>query len=60
VGDVTPGSNGNGIYEGALTLNATTGIPLEYTEGAVGKTPESTTTYQVSRVTVADIAAGKF
>jgi len=30
------------------------------THGAVGKTPESTTTYKVSRVTVADIAAGKF
>ena len=60
VGDVTPGSNGNGTYEGALTLNASTGVPLEYTEGALGKAPESTTTYKVSRVTVADIAAGKF
>jgi hypothetical protein len=60
VGDMTPGSNGNGTYEGALTLNASTGVPLEYTEGAVGKAPESTTTYKVSRVTVADIAAGRF
>ncbi len=60
VGDVTPGVNGNGTSEGAMTLNASTGVPLEYTDGAVGKTPESTTTYKVSRVTVADIAAGRF
>jgi hypothetical protein len=43
-----------------MTLNASTGIPLEYTDGAVGQTPDSTTTYKVSRVTVADILAGKF
>jgi hypothetical protein len=60
VGDVTPASNGNGRSEGAMTLNAGTGIPLEYTDGPVGKTPDSTTTYKVSRVTVASIAAGKF
>ena len=41
-------------------LNASTGVPLKYTDGTVGKTPDTTTTYQVSRVTVADIAAGKF
>jgi hypothetical protein len=46
--------------EGELTLNASTGVPLKYTDGAVGKTPDSTTTYKVSRVTVADIAAGRF
>jgi hypothetical protein len=60
VGDVTPGFNGQGRFEGAMTLNASTGVPLKYTNGAVGKTPDSTTTYKVSRVTVADIAAGKF
>jgi hypothetical protein len=60
VGDVTPGSNGNGTSEGAMTLNASTGVPLEYTDGPVGQTPESTTTYKVSRVTVAGIAAGRF
>jgi hypothetical protein len=60
VGDVTPSLNGNGTSEGAMTLNATTGVPLEYTDGAVGKTPDSTTTYEVSRVTVANILAGKF
>jgi hypothetical protein len=60
VGDVTPGLNGQGRSEGVMTLNASTGVPLKYTDGAVGKTPYSTTTYKVSRVTVADIAAGKF
>jgi hypothetical protein len=60
VGDVTPSLNGNGTSEGAMTLNASTGVPLEYTDGPVGQTPDSTTTYKVSRVTVADIAAGKF
>lgn len=60
VGDVTPGFNGNGTSEGALTLSASTGVPLEYTDGAAGKAPESTTTYKISRVTVAAIAAGKF
>jgi hypothetical protein len=60
VGDVTPSLNGIGTSEGAMTLNANTGIPLEYTDGSVGQTPDSTTTYQVSRVTLADILAGKF
>jgi hypothetical protein len=60
VGDVTPSLNGKGTSEGAMTLNASTGIPLKYTDGAVGQTPDSTTIYQVSRVTIADILAGKF
>jgi hypothetical protein len=60
VGDVTPSLNGQGSSEGAMTLDASTGVPLEYTDGPVGKTPDSTTSYKVSRVTVADIAAGKF
>jgi hypothetical protein len=60
VGDVTPSLNGQGTSEGAMTLDANTGVPLKYTDGPVGKTPDSTTSYQVSRVTLADIAAGKF
>ena len=60
VGDVTPSAKGDGRSEAAMTLNARTGVPLEYTDGQVGKTPDSTTTYKVSRVTLADIAAGKF
>jgi hypothetical protein len=59
VGDVTPSLNGQGRSEGVMTLNANTGVPLKYTDGTVGKAPDSTTTYTVSRVTVADIAAGK-
>jgi hypothetical protein len=51
---------GRGPYREALTLNARTGIPIEYTAGAVGKTPDVTVSYKVSRVTVAAIAAGKF
>ena len=60
VTEVTPGADGNGSSAAAMTLNATTGVPLGYTDGLVGKAPDSTTTYQVSRVTVADIAAGRF
>lgn len=60
VRDVTPSLNGHGRSEAVVTLNASTGIPLEYTDGTVGKTPDTTTTYRVSRVTVAAIAAGKF
>jgi hypothetical protein len=60
VSDVTPGASGNGKWEATMTLDASTGIPLEYTDGQVGKAPDSTTTYRVTRVTVADIAAGKF
>ena len=60
VGDVTPSLNDQGRSEAAMTLNASTGVPLEYTDGPVGQTPDSTTIYRVSRVTVADIAAGKF
>ncbi|HEV3382751.1 MAG TPA: hypothetical protein VG142_17450 [Trebonia sp.] len=47
-------------YEEALTLNATTGIPVQYTAGVPGKTPDAKVAYKVSRVTVAAIAAGKF
>jgi hypothetical protein len=60
VGDVIPDFNGNGTTEAAMTLNASTGIPLKYTDGAIGERPVTTTTYKVSRVTIADIAAGKF
>jgi hypothetical protein len=60
VSDVTPGASGNGRSEATITLDASTGVPLKYTDGSVGQAPDSTTTYQVSRVTVADIAAGKF
>jgi hypothetical protein len=57
VADVMPTAT---PYQSVLTLNARTGIPVEFTGGAVGKTPYVTITYKVSRVTVAAIAGGKF
>jgi hypothetical protein len=42
----------------AITINADTGIPLGFTTGPAGK-PDITITYVVTRVNLADIAAGK-
>jgi hypothetical protein len=47
-------------YQEALTINATTGVPVSFAGGVPGQTPSVTITYQVSRATLADIAAGKF
>lgn len=47
-------------YQEALTLNARTGIPLGFTGGIVGHSPGTTVTYQVTRVTLAAVAAGRF
>jgi len=47
-------------YQEALTLNARTGIPLGFTGGIIGQRPGTTVVYQVSRVTLAAIAAGRF
>jgi hypothetical protein len=47
-------------YQEALTINAQTGVPMGFTGGTPGQTPGVTVTYQISRVTVSDIAAGKF
>jgi len=46
-------------YQEAITINAETGIPLGFAGGPVGKTAV-TVTYVVTRVSLADIAAGKF
>jgi hypothetical protein len=46
-------------YEEATTINADTGIPLKFVGGPAGK-PDTTVTYVVTRVKLADIAAGKF
>jgi hypothetical protein len=43
-----------------LTINATTGVPVSFASGAPGQTPSGAISYQVSRVTTSDIAAGKF
>ncbi len=45
-------------YQEALTINANTGIPLQMVGGTPGKAA-TTVTYVVTRVTLADIAAGK-
>jgi hypothetical protein len=49
-----------GGYTESLTINATTGVPVSFAGGAPGQTPTATVSYQVSRVTTSDIAAGKF
>jgi hypothetical protein len=47
-------------YSEQLTINATTGIPVSFASGVPGQTPSGTITYQVSRVALSDIAAGKY
>lgn len=46
-------------YQETLTINGTTGVPVNFAGGVPGQRPETTSTYRVSRVTVAAIAAGK-
>jgi len=46
-------------YRESLTIGADTGIPILFAGGAPGHTPDVTITYQVSRVTLSDIAAGR-
>jgi len=43
-----------------LTINASTGLPISSVSNIPGKAPDSVVTFRVSRVTMADIAAGKF
>jgi hypothetical protein len=43
----------------AITINAHTGIPLQVASGPAGKVTPAVT-YKVTRVNLADIAAGKF
>jgi len=43
-----------------LTINARTGVPIKSVFAAQGKVPPSVDTFRVSRVTLADIEAGKF
>lgn len=47
-------------YQEAITINASTGVPVSFAGGTPGQTPSVTITYQVSRVTLANIAAGNF
>ncbi len=46
-------------YQEAITINANTGIPLKMDGGTPG-TVDTTVTWVVTRVNLADIAAGKF
>lgn len=45
-------------YQEELIIDADTGVPLRFVGGAPGRTPGVIVTYRVSRVTIADIAAG--
>lgn len=45
-------------YQEAITINASTGVPVSFAGGTPGQTPSVTIAYQVSRVTLANIAAG--
>jgi hypothetical protein len=47
-------------YQEAITINASTGVPVSFAGGTPGQTPSVIVTYQVSRVTLANIAAGNF
>jgi hypothetical protein len=49
-----------GLTQQVLTINAKTGVPVSSVSGVPGQPPSSVVTYQVSRVTLANIAAGKF
>ncbi|MGD0699778.1 MAG: hypothetical protein ABSA02_07845 [Trebonia sp.] len=46
-------------YQEAITINADTGIPLQVAGGPAGRVAV-TVSYVVTRVNLADIAAGKF
>jgi hypothetical protein len=45
-------------YQEALTINASTGVPVSFAGGTPGQTPSVTVSYEVSRVTMANIASG--
>ena len=47
-----------GHYAESLTVDASSGMPIRFVGGREGKAPSVTITYNVSRVTVADIAHG--
>lgn len=47
-------------YQETLTIDGTTGVPVNFAGGVPGHRPDTTSTYRVSRVTVAAIVAGRF
>ena len=54
-----PKADTGSAYQEAITINADTGIPLKFVGGSAGQVA-ATVTYVVTRVNLADIAAGKF
>ena len=58
-GKANPKADTGPAYQEAITINADTGIPLGFAGGPAGKIAV-TVTYVVTRVNLADIAAGKF
>ena len=58
IGKANPKADTGPAYQEAITINADTGIPLEVASGPAGKAT-GTVTYVVTRVSLADIAAGK-
>jgi hypothetical protein len=49
-----------GASSEVLTINARTGMPIKAEMPAEGNVPSSVQTFQVSRVTLAGIEAGRF
>jgi hypothetical protein len=47
-------------YQEALTINASSGVPVSFAGGTPGQVPSVTVTYEISRVTMSDMAAGNF
>jgi hypothetical protein len=54
------GPGGASNYQEAITINAQTGIPLKMTGGPPGGPADTTVTWKVTRVNLADVAAGRF
>jgi hypothetical protein len=47
-------------YHETITINASTGIPISLVGGTSGAAPSVTVTFEVSRVTISAIEAGRF
>jgi len=54
------GGAGGPNYQEAITINAQTGIPLKFVGGPAGGPPDTTVTWKLTRVNLADVGAGKF
>lgn len=57
---ITKGPKSSSAYTEKLIINADTGVPVAFHGGVDPKNPGINVTYDVSRVTLADVAAGKF